>query len=138
MRILLVEDDTKSRNTLGRLLKRWGFEVAAAENLRRGLSFLRAEHFDGIVSDIALPDGTGYALISAARRNARPMFAVAVSGFRYPEEVQTARLTGFDHHLEKPVDAERLRSLLDEALHPGTNDHSPNARTRAGCSGRSP
>lgn len=117
MRILLVEDDTKSRNALNRLLQQWGFEVAAAENLQRGLSYLNSERFDGIVSDIALPDGTGYALVSEARRNADPVLAIAVSGFRYPEDVQTPRLTGFDYHLDKPIDTARLHSLLDEARH---------------------
>lgn len=128
MRILLVEDDTQSRNALNRLLQRWGFEVSAAENLQRGLSYLNSERFDGIVSDIALPDGTGYALVSEARRHADPVLAIAVSGFRYPEDVQTPRLTGFDHHLEKPLDTEQLHSLLNEGLQfnrrPGNGDLS--------------
>jgi DNA-binding NtrC family response regulator len=116
MRILLVEDDTNSRTVLNRLLQRWGFEVAAAEDLEHGLEFLHSEHFDGLLSDIALPDGTGYALVSEARRQAEPMLAIAMSDFRYPEEVHVPKLTGFDYHLDKPLDCDRLRDLLVEGL----------------------
>jgi two-component system CheB/CheR fusion protein len=112
MRILLVEDDIDSRTTLARLLERWGFEVAAAENLQRGLRLLESQDFDGIISDIALPDGTGYALVSEARRHADPLLAIAMSGFRFPEEVRVPKLTGFDYHLDKPVDCDQLHALL--------------------------
>lgn len=114
MRILLVEDDSDSRNTLTRLLQKWGHEVEAAENLQCGRSFLETTHFDVIVSDIALPDGTGYALVSEARRHAQPILAIALSSFGYPDDVRIPKLTGFDHHLDKPVDCQLLRSLLGE------------------------
>ena len=112
MRILLVEDHTHSRDALKRLLQKWGYDVAAAEDLQKGLTFLGAEHFDAILSDIALPDGTGYALVSEARRRAENVLAIAMSAYRYPEEVHIAKLTGFDYHLEKPIDCRRLRFLL--------------------------
>src|SRR3954468_4126834 len=116
MRILLVEDHQDTRQVLARLLSPWGFEVAAAENLQRGLDQLDAETFDAIVSDIGLPDGTGYALVSEARRRGKDVLAIALSAFGSPTELQIAKLTGFDHHLSKPFDCQQLRTLLEAAV----------------------
>lgn len=116
MRILLVEDHQDTRQLLTRLLTRWGFDVAPADNLESGLNRLESEPIDVILSDIALPDGTGYALVSEARRRGKEVLAIALSGYNYPGEVQIAKLTGFDHHLSKPCDCHQLRSLLQETI----------------------
>ena len=116
MRILLVEDHNDTRHVLTRLLTHWGFDVSAAENLQGGLDRLEHEPIDAIVSDIGLPDGTGYALISEARRQGKNMLAIALSGFGFPTEVKVAKQTGFDHHLSKPFDCQELRSLLEERI----------------------
>jgi CheY-like chemotaxis protein len=69
---------------------------------------------DVILSDIALPDGTGYALVSEARRRGKRVLAIALSGYTYPSDVHIAKLTGFDHHLSKPCDCASLRAILQE------------------------
>ena len=99
-----------------RLLDRWGFDVAAAESLSVALQRLHSESFDALLSDIALPDGTGYALVSEARRRGRPLLAIALSGYAYPEEVNISKLTGFDYHLSKPCDCQKLRALLEDNI----------------------
>src|SRR5205085_2433755 len=71
---------------------------------------------DVILSDIALPDGTGYALVSEARRRGKDVLAIALSGYDYPSEVRISKLTGFDHHLSKPCDCRQLRSLLEKRI----------------------
>lgn len=116
MRILLVEDHQDTRHVLTRLLTHWGFDVSAAENLQAGLHQLETQPIDAIVSDIGLPDGTGYALISEVRRRGKDILAIALSGFGFPTEVQVSKQTGFDHHLTKPFDCQELRSLLDDKI----------------------
>jgi len=116
MRILLVEDHDDTRRVLTQLLTHWGFEVAPAENLQVGLDQLEGDPIDVILSDIGLPDGTGYALVSEARRRGKNVLAIALSGFDRPTEVQVAKMTGFDHHLSKPFDCQQLRSLLEEKI----------------------
>jgi two-component system, chemotaxis family, CheB/CheR fusion protein len=113
MRILVVEDHNDTRQLLTQLLHRWGFEVSPVDTLKGGLERLDSEPFDVILSDIALPDGTGYALISEARRRGKPILAIALSGYEYPSEVRIAKLSGFDHHLSKPCDCHQLRLLLE-------------------------
>ena len=116
MRILFVEDHQDTRQVLTRLLTRWGFDVAPAGTLKTGLNRLESEPIEVILSDIALPDGTGYALVSEARRREKEVLAIALSGYNYPSEVQIAKLTGFDHHLSKPCDCQQLRALLQETI----------------------
>jgi two-component system, chemotaxis family, CheB/CheR fusion protein len=118
MRILLVEDHKDTRQVLTRLLRHWGFEVTPAENLQTGLDRLGTEAIDVILSDIGLPDGTGHALISEARRQGKNMLAIALSGFGTPSEIQLAKMTGFDHHLSKPFDCQQLRLLLEKTIAP--------------------
>jgi CheY-like chemotaxis protein len=116
MRVLLVEDHQDTRQVLARLLRRWGFDVAPAESLKSGLAQLDTAPFDVILSDIGLPDGTGHALISEARRRGKDVLAIALSGFGHPSEVEVAKLTGFDHHLSKPCDCQQLRLILEKNI----------------------
>jgi CheY-like chemotaxis protein len=115
MRILVVEDHQDTREILTGLLTRWGYIVSAADTLKSGLNLLDAQPpVDVIVSDIALPDGTGYALVSEARRRGKRVLAIALSGYAYPSDVRIAKLTGFDHHLSKPCDCHYLRTILED------------------------
>jgi len=115
MRILVVEDHHDTRNVLTGLLTRWGYDVSPADTLKDGLARLNTEPpVDVIVSDIALPDGTGYALVSEARRRGHRVLAIALSGYAYPGDVRIAKLTGFDHHLSKPCDCHYLRTILQD------------------------
>ena len=117
MRILVVEDHQDTRQVLTGLLTRWGYDVSSADTLKGGMDRLEAEPpIDVIVSDIALPDGTGYALVSEARRRGKRVLAIALSGYAYPSDVHIAKLTGFDHHLSKPCDSHYLRKILEERM----------------------
>ena len=115
MRVLVVEDHEDTRYVLEHFLLRCGFDVTTAGSLENGLNCLQAEHFGAIVSDIALPDGTGYGLISEARRHGIDALAIAVSAYSYPGDVNEPKLTGFDHHLKKPINCAELRALLEGA-----------------------
>jgi len=50
------------------LLGHFGHSISAADNVESALAFLRAKHFDAIVSDLALPDGSGCEVIREAKR----------------------------------------------------------------------
>lgn len=113
-RILIVEDHGETRRVLSTLLDRWGFDVSTAESLKSGLAFVSAKEFDVLVSDIALPDGTGYALVSEAKRKQGDLKAIAISGYNSPADVEIGRKSGFDYHLTKPFDCHALRTILSE------------------------
>jgi CheY-like chemotaxis protein len=115
MQILVVEDHQDTRRVLTGLLTRWGYDVSSVDSLKGGMDRLETEPpVDVILSDIALPDGTGYALVSEARRRGKRVLAIALSGYAYPSDVHIAKLTGFDHHLSKPCDCAYLRTILQD------------------------
>ena len=115
MRVLIVEDHQDSREQLERCLTRRDFDVATAGDLRTGVDFLNKKRFDAIISDIALPDGTGYTLINEARRRGIRALSIAMSGYPYPSDVQEPGVTGFHYHLTKPLNCDHLCSLLKES-----------------------
>ena len=113
LRILLVEDHGDTRHTLSRLLTHFGHQISVAENTQTALEMVQSEKFDVVLSDIGLPDGSGYEVISQAKRK-RPVKGVAITGFGTDEDVRRGKEAGFDFHLVKPIDFHELRSVLDQ------------------------
>ena len=114
LRILLVEDHVDTRRTLSRLLTHFGHQISEAECTQQALEIMEAKEFDVVLSDIGLPDGTGYEVIAQAKRK-RPVMGVALTGFGTEEDVRRGREAGFDFHLTKPVDFHELRTVLEQA-----------------------
>src|SRR5205085_10582957 len=133
MRILIVEDHNDTRDALERFLSRSGYGVAVAADLRTALNLLQSQPFDAVVTDIALPDGTGYALISEARRRGINVTAIALTAYSYPRGAEEPRVTGFDYYLKKPLDCVKLRSLLRQAESTHDSVEAPLNDIRAGA-----
>jgi PAS domain S-box-containing protein len=113
LRILLVEDHDDTRRTLARLLAHFGHQIVVAHSQQSALETLRSKAFDVVLSDIGLPDGSGYDVISEAKRNRR-VAGIALTGYGRDEDVQRGKQAGFDFHLTKPVDFYELRTVLDQ------------------------
>ena len=116
-RILLVEDHGDTRRVLARLLTHFGYEVTVAETVEEALNAFRSRSFDAILSDIGLPDGTGYDVMCEAKR-AYNIKGIALTGFGMSEDVRRSKEAGFDFHLTKPVDVAELRSVLRKLSSP--------------------
>ncbi len=115
--VLIVEDNPDSREMLEEYLTSRDYKVATAGDLQTGIDFLKKKNrFDAIISDITLPDGTGYTLINEARRRGIRALSIAMSGYPYPSNVNEPGVTGFDYHLSKPLDCDDLCSLLKQSL----------------------
>ena len=114
LRILLVEDHEDTNRSLTALLRRRGYHVSPANSVRSALDLATSGHFDVLVSDIGLPDGTGIDLMQALDSH-RPSFGIALTGFGMEEDVQKTHEVGFNHHLVKPVDLNRLDALIQQA-----------------------
>jgi CheY-like chemotaxis protein len=116
-RVLLVEDDADSSEMLALSLSLHGFVVEVASSLADGLRKLDDE-WDIIMSDIRLPDGSGLNIARrAARLDPRPGRLIALTGFGSEDDVKASREAGFDLHVVKPVDLEKLLiSLSDQPI----------------------
>jgi PAS domain S-box-containing protein len=111
VRILLIEDHSDTSRALERLLQRQGYEVMTADSVASGLEAMRDEKFNLLVCDIGLPDGTGFQLIEEVRKHWRTP-ALALSGFGTEEDVAKSRLAGFEGHLTKPVNFQKLEAAI--------------------------
>jgi PAS domain S-box-containing protein len=113
LRLLLIDDHADTRRILSRLLGKCGHEVSAADCGESALKLMETERFDVIISDIGLPDTSGYEVVREAKRR-QPVQGIALSGFGMEEDVRRSLEAGFDYHLTKPVEFHELRSLLQK------------------------
>ena len=113
LRILLVEDHEDTNRSLTNLLRRRGYHVQPAMTFRAALDHAANEQFDVLVSDIGLPDGSGIDLLQKLNI-ARPIPGIALTGFGMESDIRQSRDVGFSHHLIKPVDLNKLDSIIQE------------------------
>ena len=113
LKILLVEDDVDTLRVMSKLLSKRGHRVSSAGNVASGLALSAAESFDLLVSDISLPDGSGLDLMRALSVD-RCMKGIALSGFGMDGDLQNSRDAGFDAHITKPVNFQKLDALIQE------------------------
>ena len=112
-RILVVEDHSDTLRSMKLLLNRLGYEVLGAENMTEALRIAEEQHFDILLSDIGLPDGSGLELLKRIR-SIREVPALALSGFGMDEDIERSRDAGFSDHLTKPVSIDRLQAAIAE------------------------
>ena len=116
LRLLLVEDDRDARETLQAILMTYGASVVAVEDAVSAEQSARRDTFDVLVTDIGLPDYSGSDLLKRLRRNGHLLPAVAVTAFATLDERHQLLAQGFDAHVAKPVDPDRLvRSVVRAA-----------------------
>ncbi|HEX4234078.1 MAG TPA: response regulator [Caldimonas sp.] len=114
LRICVVENHEDTRFLLGLLLEQLGHTVCSAATLHEALIAIPAARCDVLISDIGLPDGDGWDLMTRLGAE-RPRYAIAMSGFGQASDRQRSLSAGFRHHLLKPVEPNQLETLLDEA-----------------------
>jgi len=111
LRLLVVEDDVVTAKVLARLLHDRGYAVQSADCMASALALVETETFDLIISDLSLPDGSGYDLMNALLRK-RPTKAIAMSGFGAKQDIERSLEVGFSAHLVKPVDMSDLDTTI--------------------------
>ena len=92
-------------------MTRWGHEVETAASVAQARAALAGGGFGLVVSDVGLPDGSGYDVIAALREKS-DIPAVAMSGYGMEADLARTHAAGFAEHLVKPVSPDRLRELL--------------------------
>ena len=114
LRILLVEDHKDTRLTLQRYLQRSHHEVTVAETAHQALTLAAAQEFDLVISDLGLPDEGGGCALMRQLRERQGLKGIAVSGYGTEDDIARSRAAGFSHHLTKPINLERLKTLILE------------------------
>jgi len=114
-RVLLVDDHYDTCIGMKRMLERHGYEITVAHTAEQAVEKVRTEEFDLLISDIGLPDRSGYDLMREVRLN-NDLPGIALSGFGSEQDVNQAREAGFAEHLTKPVSFERLEKTIQSLL----------------------
>ena len=110
-RVLLVEDHEPSRAALAALLRARRYEVSPAGSLAAARKLFNGQVFDVLISDIGLPDGSGFELMKEIGQTGN-VRGIALTGYGMEEDVERSRAAGFCVHLTKPI----VAGSLDEAL----------------------
>ncbi len=115
-RVLIVEDNDDARIMLQRILQSDGHLVSAARDARAGLEAAGAGSPNVALVDIGLPGMDGYQFARALReRLGNGVRLIALTGYGSDSDRLRAAEAGFDAHLTKPVDMDRLLALVNEA-----------------------
>jgi CheY-like chemotaxis protein len=119
-RILLIEDDADLRDGLRELLEGWGHSVDVAADGPQGIECAIDRHPRMALIDIGLPGLDGYEVAQRIRSRIGKgdIVLVALTGYAGSDDLRRALDCGFDAHLTKPINIDRLKTLLGVAPRP--------------------
>ncbi|HZR26378.1 MAG TPA: ATP-binding protein [Vicinamibacterales bacterium] len=116
IRALVVDDDLDALELLGESLRARGAAVSVAASAQEAFDAFRRERHDIVLSDIAMPNEDGFALIARIRSLSRDQGgdvpAIAVSAYARTEDRERSLASGFQVHCTKPVDFEQLSASI--------------------------
>jgi len=116
-RVLVVDDHFDTCTGMKMMLERRGYRVTLAHTAGQAVERTRHEEFDLVISDIGLPDRSGYELMQELSTT-KGLRGIALSGFGMENDVSRARAAGFSEHLTKPINFDRLEQSIQNLLEP--------------------
>jgi signal transduction histidine kinase/CheY-like chemotaxis protein len=113
-RILVVDDNSDSANSLAMILRRMGHEIQTAYDGLEAVQTAAAFHPQVVLLDIGLPKMNGYDAARQIRKQPwrEKVSIIALTGWAQEKDRQRAFEAGFDHHLTKPIEPAALKRLL--------------------------
>jgi signal transduction histidine kinase/CheY-like chemotaxis protein len=110
-RVLVVDDHVDTCTGMQMMMERRGYRVTVAHTADQAIEKTDQAEFDLVISDIGLPDRSGYELMHELSTT-KGLRGIALSGFGMENDVSRSRAAGFSEHLTKPINFDRL----DEAI----------------------
>lgn len=111
--ILLVEDNRDTAYLMETALNLMGHKVKTAGTVSEALELAAQQSFDLLISDIGLPDRSGFELLKDLRAKGQHLKAIALSGFGRQEDIDKSLDAGFLEHITKPVELQALHDVVD-------------------------
>jgi signal transduction histidine kinase len=111
-RVLIVDDNKDSADTLSELLEIQGHTVTTVYNAHDALSDIENIEPDVVLLDIGLPDMNGYEVAQQILAKKLTPLLVALTGYGQAEDVRKAKEVGFDYHFTKPVNFSELNQIF--------------------------
>jgi PAS domain S-box-containing protein len=117
-RILVVDDNEDSAESMATLVGMWGHDVRTANDAAGALRAAAEHRPEVVLLDIGMPQVSGYEVAQQLR--AMPGFErtvlIAMTGYGQEEDRRRTKEAGFNHHLTKPVQPETLKAILSSVL----------------------
>lgn len=113
--ILLVDDDLDTLNAFRMLLERRGFVITITQTVEGAQELIKDCKFDLVVTDLAFPIESGYALLKEMRTHS-DVPAIAVTAHGQLKDRKLVFEAGFNAHVLKPVNADELERVITAAL----------------------
>ncbi|MEO8891019.1 MAG: ATP-binding protein, partial [Coleofasciculaceae cyanobacterium] len=117
-KIIVVDDEADSKNFVAFVLEQAGAQVIALSSALEALQVIRDSQYDLLVSDIGMPEMDGYMLLQQARLSPanQKIPAIALTAYATEYDQKQARAAGFQQHMSKPVDPEKLVQIIKTTL----------------------
>ncbi len=122
-KILVADDEPNIRVTIQDVLRKYRAEVTIAASGSEAISLLESNHFDLVVSDIRMPDKSGYDVFAAARKRLDNVPVILMTGFGYDPNHSIVRASqeGLQAVLFKPFKVGELLKEIRKALQPAAH-----------------
>ncbi len=115
--VLLVDDHDATRETLTELIRDLGHQVLAAANQAQAVKLVESRTFDLVLTDLKLPDGSGLEVMRRLKQVSPDTPVVMITGHATIDNAVEATRMGAYEYLTKPVDLNRLRIVIANALY---------------------
>ena len=117
LRILIVENDQDTRNFFKLYLEQLGHRPDAVNGVSDALAALVQSRYDVLFVDIGLTDGSGWDLMNIVKEREIPCprYSIAMTGYGLPEDRARSEAAGYRHHLLKPFEPAKIKTLLQDA-----------------------
>ena len=117
-RVLVVDDNADSADSIAAILETSGHEVQVAYSAQKALEMAVEHQPDIVLLDIGLPDMDGYEVAKQLRQTPelKEMRLIAITGYGQQSDRERSREAGFDEHMVKPVEWQKLEELLTSLM----------------------
>ena len=114
--ILVVDDDRIILDSLCEFLKLEGYSAVGAESHKQAVSQIQRQKFSLVITDVNLPDGSGFELLNIIKKNYPQTVVIVITGYGTIESAVEAIKIGAYDYLTKPIVDDELRLTIERAL----------------------
>ena len=109
---MLVDDDKNTANGLRKILLQDGYDTSCTYTGKEASNLIETEHFDIVITDMKLPDISGFSIIEKVKKKDIDIAVVMITAFSSIQTAIDAMKKGADDYLTKPVNIEELELIL--------------------------
>jgi two-component system, OmpR family, phosphate regulon sensor histidine kinase PhoR len=115
-RILVVDDEKNVLTTIQAILEEDGFEVDIANDGKPAIEFIRARHYDLVLTDLKMPEVDGLGVLAEARKSSPDTVTMMMTGYgSLPSALEALQLGAYDYLL-KPMEVPELKHAVKRGL----------------------